>query len=47
MKILLIDHHALFRDGLRHVLQQLPGGVTEILEAGSFPDGLKLAGPMV
>lgn len=44
MKILLIDHHALFREGLRCVLQQLPGGVSEILEAGSFPDGLKLAG---
>lgn len=44
MKILLIDNHALFREGLRHVLQQLPGGVGEILEAGSFYDGLKLAG---
>ena len=44
MKILLIDNHALFREGLRHVLQQLPGGVDEILEAGSFYDGLKLAG---
>lgn len=44
MKILLIDNHALFRDGLRHVLQQFPGGVDEILEAGNLPDGLKLAG---
>lgn len=44
MKILLIDNHALFREGLRCVLQQLPGGVDEILEAGSFPDGLTLAG---
>ncbi|HEU0283300.1 MAG TPA: response regulator transcription factor, partial [Gallionella sp.] len=44
MKILLIDNHALFREGLRHILQQLPGGVDEILEAGNFPDGLKLAG---
>lgn len=44
MKVLLIDHHALFREGLRCVLQQLPGGVSEILEAGSFSDGLKLAG---
>ncbi len=44
MKILLIDNHALFREGLRCVLQQLPGGVDEILEAGSFPDGLALAG---
>lgn len=44
MKILLIDNHALFREGLRCVLQQLPGGVDEILEAESFPDGLALAG---
>ena len=44
MKILLIDHHALFREGLHHVLRQLPGGVSEILEAESFPDGLRLAG---
>lgn len=43
MKILLIDGHALFREGLRHILQQLPGGVDKILEAGSFPEGLKLA----
>lgn len=41
---MLIDNHALFREGLRYVLQQLPGGVDEILEAGSFYDGLKLAG---
>ena len=44
MKILLIDNHVLFREGLRHILQQLPGGVDEILEAGNFADGLKLAG---
>lgn len=44
MKILLIDNHTLFREGLRCVLQQLPGGVDEILEAGNFPDGLTLAG---
>ncbi|MBI5439510.1 MAG: response regulator transcription factor [Nitrosomonadales bacterium] len=43
MKILLIDHHALFREGLRRILQQLPGGVGEILEAGNFTDGLNLA----
>ena len=43
MKILLIDHHALFREGLRYVLQHLFGGVDEILEAGNFTDGLKLA----
>ena len=44
MKILLVDDHVLFREGLRYVLQQLHGGVSEIMEAGSFPDGLKLAG---
>lgn len=44
MKILLIDNHVLFREVLCHVLQQLPGGAGEILEAGSFPDALKLAG---
>lgn len=43
MKILLIDNHALFREGLRHILQQLPGGVDEILEAEHFADGMRLA----
>ncbi len=42
MKILLVDDHALFRDGMRYVLQQLPEAV-EMLEAGNFPDGLRLA----
>lgn len=42
MKILLVDDHALFREGLRYVLQQLPEEV-EVLEAGNFHDGLKLA----
>lgn len=42
MKILLVDDHALFREGMRYVLQRLPEAV-EILEAGSFPEGLKLA----
>lgn len=40
---MLIDGHTLFREGLRHILQQLPDGVDEILEAGSFPEGLLLA----
>ena len=44
MKILLIDNHTLFREGMRHVLRQLPGGASEILEAGNFSDGLKIAG---
>ncbi len=42
MKILLVDDHALFREGMTHVLQRLSDEV-EILEAGNFPDGLKLA----
>jgi len=44
MKVLLIDGHVLFREGLHHLLQQLSDGVVEILEAESFPEGLKLAG---
>lgn len=44
MKILLIDHHELFREGLRYVLQKLHGEVDEILEAGDFHEGLNLAG---
>lgn len=43
MRILLADDHALFRDGMRYVLQQLPGPL-EILEADNFQDCLKLAG---
>lgn len=43
MKILLVDDHALFREGMRYVLQQLQGGVSEIFEAGNFADGLKLS----
>ncbi len=43
MKILLVDDHALFREGMSYVLQQLAETV-EILEAGNFPDGLRLAG---
>lgn len=39
---MLVDDHALFREGMRLVLQQLPD-VTEILESGSFNEGLKLA----
>lgn len=42
MKILLVDDHALFREGMRYVLQQL-SETAEILEAGNFSDGLKLA----
>src|ERR1017187_372653 len=42
MKVLIIDGHALFREGLRNILQQLPDGARKILEAACFLDGLKL-----
>lgn len=43
MKILLVDDHALFREGMRYVLQQLSDAVT-ILEGGNFQEALMLAG---
>lgn len=43
MKILLADDHALFRDGLRYVLQQLADRV-EILEAADFQIAMQIAG---
>lgn len=42
MTILLADDHALFRDGMRYVLQQLADEV-EILDASNFPEALQLA----
>lgn len=42
MKILLMDDHALFRDGMHYVLRQLDAQV-EIMDAGSFPEGLEKA----
>ena len=42
MKILLVDDHSLFREGMRYVLQQLPEQV-EIFEASNFSDALKQA----
>ncbi|MCK9201597.1 MAG: response regulator transcription factor [Gallionella sp.] len=42
MRLMLVDDHVLFREGMRLVLQQLPD-VTEILEAGSFNEALRLA----
>lgn len=41
MKILLIDHHELFRDGLRHLLQEIPNGISELLETGNLREGLQ------
>ena len=42
MTILLADDHALFRDGIRYVLQQLDDEV-DILDAASFPEALRHA----
>ncbi len=42
IKVLLADDHALFRDGMRYVLQQLADEV-EILDSGNFQDALQLA----
>ncbi|MGZ8256259.1 MAG: response regulator [Gallionella sp.] len=42
MKILLVDDHNLFREGMRYVLQQLQDGI-EIIEASNFVDALKQA----
>lgn len=42
MKILLVDDHSLFREGMRYVLQQLQEKV-ETFEASNFPDALKQA----
>lgn len=42
MTILLADDHALFRDGMRYVLQQLADEV-EILDASSFAEALQFA----
>jgi DNA-binding NarL/FixJ family response regulator len=45
MKILIVDDHQLIREGLRPVMRQIadaPGEV-EVLEAGTFADGLALA----
>ncbi|MBC7906823.1 MAG: response regulator transcription factor [Rhodospirillaceae bacterium] len=39
MKILIADDHELFRDGLRHVLDQL-GGTLTIVEASDFDQAL-------
>lgn len=41
IKVLLVDDHALFRDGMRYVLQQLADDV-EILDTGNFTEALQL-----
>jgi DNA-binding NarL/FixJ family response regulator len=42
MKILIADDHELFRDGLRHVLEQLGSNLT-IIEASDFSQAVGLA----
>jgi DNA-binding NarL/FixJ family response regulator len=42
IKVLMVDDHALFRDGMRYVLQQLADEV-EVIDSGNFADGMKQA----
>jgi len=42
MKIMLVDDHSLFREGLRYVLQQVPD-VDEVIEGENYYDALLLA----
>jgi len=41
VKVMLVDDHALFREGLRYMLQQVPD-VDEVIEAGNYYDALLL-----
>jgi DNA-binding NarL/FixJ family response regulator len=42
IKVLMVDDHVLFRDGMRYVLQQLADDV-EVIDSGNFVDGMKQA----
>lgn len=42
IRVLLVDDHALFRDGMRYVLQQLADEV-DIVDTGNFQEALQLA----
>lgn len=42
IKVLMVDDHALFRDGMHYVLQQLADEV-EVIDSGNFLDGMKQA----
>ena len=42
MKVLLADDHALFREGVRLVLESLAEGPLEVIEASDFPQVLAL-----
>ena len=41
MKVMLVDDHALFREGLRYMMQQVPD-VDEVIEAENYYDALLL-----
>jgi DNA-binding NarL/FixJ family response regulator len=40
MKIILADDHALFREGARHLLQQLSGEDIQVLEAATCQEAI-------
>src|SRR5487761_2768067 len=42
IKVLMVDDHVLFRDGMRYVLQQL-GDEVEVIDSGNFEDGMRQA----
>ena len=42
IKVLMVDDHVLFRDGMRYVLQQLADEV-EVVDSGNFDDGMRQA----
>jgi DNA-binding NarL/FixJ family response regulator len=42
IKVLMVDDHVLFRDGMRYVLQQLADEV-EVIDSGNFEDGMQQA----
>lgn len=42
IKVLMVDDHGLFRDGMRYVLQQLADEV-EVIDSSNFIDGMKQA----
>ena len=43
MRILLVDDHALFREGMKHILAQLDN-IDEIVEADSYTQALEIIG---
>ena len=42
MKVLLADDHALFREGVRLVLESLVDGTVEVVEANDYPQALDI-----